>query len=276
MLAKNENLAISQIKLMKKPSIIVEGYSDMQFLRFLFGKNVEIVYFDYEKNIKYGEICNKQKVVNTIKKIEKSNYKNDYIGIIDKDYDSIDTDDKLLYYDCNDLESMVLKCGSYDKIIKYYLKSVDSKSEIDRCFFECLHLVGSIRKINHDENYWLDFKSANFIKFLGENFKFDINNYIRQLNYKKGEGVNEERVDAILKSIEMCATNDWNNIRGHDAVCLLSKLISEHKLMICKYISYNMTGDLVINSFEKEWLYKTSFYMSLKKSKIGGYLYVEK
>lgn len=219
----------------------IEGYYIL-----LEGENDELLFSKFfNPDFATFEICHgKEKLLSAIKILNESGVTQNYIGIVDKDLDFLNSDyvleDNVFDTDYHDVEIMCFNSNAFKSFALEYF----SKSKIERYkdlanlkthIIDLALQVSKLRIINFYENYNIKLKPnqkknenkevdySKFIckkelKYLGHEILLDtISNY-----YNQGLSQNKDIIVKDIENLDISKLETLNLIHGHDLTTIIT------------------------------------------------------
>ncbi|MCD4785860.1 MAG: DUF4435 domain-containing protein [Candidatus Eremiobacteraeota bacterium] len=235
-----------QRQIFKGSFMIVEGKTDSNlFENFVDNKLCEIIIAEGKEN-----------AVKILEILEEDGF-GGFLAIIDNDFREVDGISheslNLFLTDTHDVESMILKSPTLEKIINEFGspdKLTGTKNEIGkeirRKMLKCSKPIGHLRWISLKRNLELDFKDLKFSKFIKKDeLTIDIGVLIKKVkdNSNKHE-IDENEIKREIDELQGKKINPWLICCGHDMVWILS-------IGLMKLWGSNNTGEVNPDILEK-------------------------
>lgn len=242
--------------------VIVEGQDDIKFLRNYVANNVEIKEsFSGCKGV--NEIIEELEEILPTKNTR-------FLGIRDRDYETLLDNERMFYYDYNSLEILLINSDEVlTKIYNEYYNGDKTKFEIREHILKQLKVMSVIRKLNSENKWGLRLNGVSIDKaYDGNSDTLSIENIISQIN---GMNNNFFEDDEKSKLVEQ-GLEEMNSIssllmstRGHDAVHLFKCICNSKKLTAkSKEVNADDIGSSMRCSYPIMELKETDLYKEIK------------
>ncbi|MCK9440444.1 MAG: DUF4435 domain-containing protein [Methanothrix sp.] len=155
------------------------------------------------------------------------------LAIVDADFWNLEKtsieSSNILSTDTHDLETMILRSGSLDKVVKELVDSTRAKSlckPIRILLLENALPIGYLRWINspQKENLCLDFTGLNFENLIDQKtFIININRLIDAVKENSNDySLDSTYIKSIISDLEKDKHDPWQVCSGHDIIQILS------------------------------------------------------
>lgn len=232
--------------------LILEGEDDIKFLRPFLSKDVHI----------YESYSGRSGVEYIVEECFENNTK--VIGIIDRDYKTLSTSDKIFYYDYCCMEMMIFKSNYvFNKIYSEYYKCNYLVEELRMFILKELKYLSIIRMYNEKEKWEQKIKGVSINAAWDDNQK----KIKKEIILEKINNINNNFFkNEVLEKIEQEYEREWdnedfyNNTQGHD--------FSTMYAIVCnQYLNNNIKNTQIEASgrctFSKSDFHKTNLYNKL-------------
>lgn len=241
----SNKVASAKLSREKKCVILVEGSTDRKFYE-LFKKNdaIEIqeigCFSTKEKKYPLGDrkLTGKEAIIHQVEKNDTDKY---FFGIVDKDYDNCQIEDKtkLFVTDANSLETMIVKYVGIDDFNKLVIEAISSTN--NRLFYtikenlkniennltedslKWAFYIGCFRMLNEELHLNLNFKEIKLNNDYLKNFLIDTKDNCKRFDFNKEEfqkqllsrkKINTDKIDTYMK--KYTEAEAWRICQGHD------------------------------------------------------------
>ena len=249
---------ISEIRLCRSADLhhqlthlVVEGTDDIRFLQNNVSSSVNL----------YESFSGKLGVLEIIEFFNDSNV----IGICDRDYDIGNAPPHIFYYDYSCLETMML--SSFESFKRacttLYLNFTNIEEIYNQAFYQ-IRLLTSFRKINHQNNWAMNFSCISLFKaFDSSKRAVDISKVISQLREANQSVFSANPQIIHLAGLEAkkfsSIEDDLLNANGHDVLAMLHCLCkipkstdyNENIIRIALILSYNFQNSSLFLNLRK-------------------------
>lgn len=241
--------------------VIVEGEDDIKFLRGYVADNVEIKEsFSGCKGIK--EILDELNII-----LPKKHFR--FIGIRDRDYEEVQANEKIFYYDYNSLEILLISSDEVlTKIFNEYYYGEKEKSEIRDHILEQLKVVSVIRKLSYEKKWGLRLTGLSIDNAYDNNsdtlMREHIINQVNEMNnnfFKEDKNLKfvEQDLEKIKSKKDLLMLT-----RGHDLVHLFKCICNKAKTSKQKGINADDIASSMRCSYPSDELKQTDLYKEIK------------
>lgn len=257
----------------KKAFVIVEGEDDSSFLRKHVDNNIEI-------KESFSGCKGVDEIIKQLNEIIPHNPR--FIGIKDRDYGKLLDNNRIFYYDYNNLEVFLISSDDVLKSICSEYYRGDSKShELRVHMLEELLIMGIIRKISFIDKWGLKLDCISINNAYNKDLKKIDKEYIqKEINRINSQFFDKypEKLEKINSEVEKINENInyedlLNLIQGHDLLFLFKRICDDSnnlsKGLNVGDIASSMRCSYSIDEFKNSNLYKNiKAYESNHKIKI--------
>ena len=250
-------MSMSADYLDKKVFLLVEGSSDILFLKKFLNENVDIL----------ESFSGKQGVREIIEYFLDDNLDNKVFGICDRDYDYTYQNKHIFYYDYSTLEIMIIHNDHvFKNITMEYYHGYKSFEELRIYILKELSWLSALRKCSFDKNLNINFNGLIIAEVL-KNGRFNKEKALEKLN-----SINNKDL-SIYNEFLQVETDDINNLynitQGHDFIKAFQKLCQEKN---SKTPNVNTMESIFRCSFRIEDLTQTQLYKEMNGREINIFM----
>lgn len=262
--------------------ILVEGKNDKTIYQSVYDKDNWIIKVIGEEQEDSYDRKGKQDIIDIIRNYNTSNnYKEEKVGIVDRDYDQKERLDNLFYIDKNDIESTAIQILSVDEAYEILPKKVRmncGKTQFQEIYYNAKTIaqeLSNLWKNIHDENYNNDTNIKYLINLYYQNEQALLNEIIAKngsiyvINYNKLLNLYKQKItfnyiqNMDINKLKNIMTKQLNHFRGHDFFHILKFLLIKQTSINASDI-YFLEEDCIMESTKNEWIKRTNLYQDVK------------
>ena len=247
-------MSMSADYLDKKVFLLVEGSSDILFLKKFLNENVDIL----------ESFSGKQGVREIIEYFLDDNLDNKVFGICDRDYDYTYQNKHIFYYDYSTLEIMIIHNDHvFKNITMEYYHGYKSFEELRIYILKELSWLSAFRKYSFDKNLNINFTGLSIVEVLEDGV------FINEKALEKLNRINNKDLSIYNEFLQVATddiTNLYNITQGHDFIKAFQKLCQDKN---SKTPNVNTMESIFRCSFRIEDLTQTQLYKEMNEREIN-------
>lgn len=247
-------MSMSADYLDKKVFLLVEGSSDILFLKKFLNENVDIL----------ESFSGKQGVREIIEYFLDDNLDNKVFGICDRDYDYTYQNKHIFYYDYSTLEIMIIHNDHvFKNITMEYYHGYKSFEELRIYILKELSWLSAFRKYSFDKNLNINFTGLSIAEVLEDGV------FINEKALEKLNRINNKDLSIYNEFLQVATddiTNLYNITQGHDFIKAFQKLCQDKN---SKTPNVNTMESIFRCSFRIEDLTQTQLYKEMNEREIN-------
>ena len=247
-------MSMSADYLDKKVFLLVEGSSDILFLKKFLNENVDVL----------ESFSGKQGVREIIEYFLDDNLDNKVFGICDRDYDYTYQNKHIFYYDYSTLEIMIIHNDHvFKNITMEYYHGYKSFEELRIYILKELSWLSAFRKYSFDKNLNINFTGLSIAEVLEDGV------FINEKALEKLNRINNKDLSIYNEFLQVATddiTNLYNITQGHDFIKAFQKLCQDKN---SKTPNVNTMESIFRCSFRIEDLTQTQLYKEMNEREIN-------
>jgi len=209
------------------------------------------------------------------------------LGVVDRDLDSLTgttlTSENLVYGDCNDLESMLIKSDAFENVIRELGSSdkIRALEEASGCplrqvLLQAALTVGHLRWISLESNLNLRFRELDFSRFIDlATLRIDKAKLVKTVkDHSQRPDINAAELEAALNRRTSADRDPWEVCNGHDLVQVMSLGLrrafgSQNAIRVTS----DILGQDLRLAYERKDFEQSEFYMRIRAWEVKNHPY---